>query len=383
MTACQRVFYGYAATASCPMTELSSIYGIGKEPLELLEAAGFLDAETLARAGVDDLVLELDRANKILQIAKAAPTSKAVGRWIAAARKKVGHVEQAAVESSMPVDYEATAQGLQLLAAAPLAIPLPASQLVDNQLAVADIPPAILLNRYSGDLEIRVNARDSSQGAGVRTPLPGLSRPTVSAVYVQLAEAVSSRLEIDVSRLRSVADLEKVGQRIPSSACPSSDDSSPENDRVALIRAPLETTNRGRDPRSRSYVRGVLHTHPLGMTAGAIVTLLLAVMLPLAMVDCVLLLLAVLFPDNFSWISLWFLVVPCSLPILGILYLIYGVGSHCRICTQRVFLPRSCRKNTKAHHIRGLGHIIPMCLHMVLFRWFRCTYCGTPVRLKK
>ncbi|MEI6675285.1 MAG: DUF4332 domain-containing protein [Verrucomicrobiota bacterium] len=365
------------------MTDLSSIHGIGKESLELLEAAGFLDAETLAMAGVDDLVLELDRANKILQITNSAPTHTAVGSWITAACKRVGYVEQSVAVSSMPANYEATAQGRQLLATAPLAIPLPASQLVENQLAVADIPPAILLNRFAGDLEIRVNARDTTQGAVPRAPLPGPSRPAASSVFVQLAEAAPSRLDIDVSRLRSVADLEKVGQRIPSSACPSRDDATPEDERVALIRSPLEATNRGRDPRTRSYVRGVLHTHPWGMTAGAIVTLLLAVLLPLAVVDCALLLLAVLFPDNFSWISLWFLVVPCSLPILGILYLIYGVGGHCRICTQRVFLPRSCRKNVKAHHLRGLGHIIPMCLHMVLFRWFRCTYCGTPVRLKK
>ncbi len=365
------------------MTDLSSIHGIGKTSRELLEAAGFHNIETLAKAGVEDLVRELGRANKMLQIASRAPARKVVEGWISHARQSLGQVDEVAVVSSMPVNYEATPQGLELLAAAPLAIPLPAWQLVENQLAVADIPPAILFNRCSGDLEIRVSGRDATQGVLPRTPLPGVSRPASSFVYVQLAEAVPQRLEIDVTRLRSIADLEKVGQRIPSSSCSTADDASPESGRVALIRAPLEATNRGRDPRSRSYVRGVLHTHPLGMLTGAVVTLLLAVMLPLAMVDCTILLLAVMFPDSFNWVTLWFLVVPCSLPVLGILYLIYGVGGRCRICTQRVFLPRSCRKNAKAHYFRGLGHIIPMCLHMLFFRWFRCTYCGTPVRLKK
>jgi hypothetical protein len=365
------------------MTDLKCIHGIGKVSLELLEAAGFHDAETLAMAGVDDLVSELQRANNILQLANRAPAKKAVGNWIAAARKHIGRVDEAVAAPSMPVNYEVTPQGRELLGVAPLAIPLPVWQLVENQLAVADIPPAILFNRYSGDLEIRVTARTAAAGGVPRVSLPGLSRPVSSSVYVQLAEAAPPRLEIDVSRLRSVADLEKVGQLIPGSLSAPPADGAPDNNRVALIRAPLAETNRGRDPRSRSYVRGVLHTHPGGMTAGAVVTLVLAVLLPLAMVDCFLLLLAVLFPNNFSWVSLWFLVLPCCLPVLGIFYLIFGVGGHCRICTQRVFLPRSCRKNIKAHHIRGLGHIVPMCLHMLLFRWFRCTYCGTPVRLKK
>jgi hypothetical protein len=40
-------------------------------------------------------------------------------------------------------------------------------------------------------------------------------------------------------------------------------------------------------------------------------------------------------------------------------------------------------KNRKAHHIPVLGYVFAVAVHIVLFRWFRCTYCGTPVRLKE
>lgn len=364
------------------MADFSSIHGIGKTSCELLEAAGFFDVESLAKAGVDELVIELQRANRILQISKRTPSPASIGKWIVAAREKLGIEEQAVAAPAMPVNYEAMPQVQEMLAAAPLAIPLPAWQLVENHLAVADIPPAILLNRYSGDLEIRSTNREPPPRAIPQPPLGGAPRP-LSSGYVQLGESGQQRLEIDTSRLKSIADMEKVGQRIPVSKGLPNSEATRESDRIALIRAPLESTNRGRDPRSRSYVRGVLHTHPVGMTIGAIVTLALAAMLPLAIGVSGLLLLAVLYPARFAWASPWLLVVPCVLPVLGFLYMFYGMSGRCRICTQRVFLHRACLKNAKAHHIRGLGHIIPMCLHILLFRWFRCTYCGTPVRLKK
>ena len=364
------------------MTDFSSIHGIDKTSCELLEAAGFFNVETLAKAGVDELAGELERANRMLRIAKLTPTAASIGLWIAAARDIVGVEEAPVVEAAMPVNYELTPAVMELLAAAPAAIPLPAWYLVENHLAVADIPPAILLNRYSGDLEIRSSGRNVAVRALPRTPTGAPQRPLTSA-YVQLGDIGQQRLEIDTTRLRSIADLEKVGQHIPVSKSVSSADISAESARIALIRAPLEATNRGRDPRSRWYVRGVLHSHPLTMTLGALVTVVLAALLPLAIATSSVLLLAVLFPEKFAWASPWLLAVPCAVPLLGGLYLIFGMNGRCRICTQRIFLHRACLKNSKAHHIRGLGYVIPVCLHILLFRWFRCTYCGTPVRLKK
>lgn len=364
------------------MTELKKITGIGTASQELLEVTGILDLPTLAKAGVAELVNELERANRILQIAKETPTRAQVEGWIAAARESLGMAAlQDEEPAAMPVNFEATEQVAEMLANAPFAIPLPARQLIENQLAVSDIPPAILLNRYSGDLEIRVSDRKGPRNIP-RAPIRSKARPSSSS-YVRLADPAPQRLQIDTSRLRSIADLEKAGERIPGTKSEPAPGTLAEIDRIALIRAPLEKTNRGRDPQSRLYVRGVLHTHPYSMAFGAMITLVMAILLVPAVVSSALLLLSDLYPAAFFWVSPWLLVLPCSLPVVGALYLILGSKGKCRICNQRQFFPRSCLKNSKAHHLPGLGYIIPVCLHMLLFRWFRCTYCGTPVRLKK
>ncbi len=349
------------------MTNLRTIPGIGKASLELLEAAGFPDAESLAKAGVDELAQELERANRILKISKRAPARGNVVKWIASARDLIGVVENTAVAVTMPVNHEISPQVVSMLATAPFAIPLPAKFLMEQQLAVGDIPAAILLNRYSGDLEVKIDDR-----------VPGLkpARPVVSSNNVKIAETSGTRMVIDNSRIKSTETL--AGAAVRSSAPTVNHD-----DRVALIRGPRVETNKGRDPQSRRYVRGVLHSHPVALSVGAVLTLLLGAMLPLGIISAGLLLLSSEVPAHFGWVPKWLLAFPASLPVLGLAWLIWGMHGSCRICGQKLFVPRMCLKNSKAHHLFGLGHVIPVCLHMLLFRWFRCTYCGTPVRLKK
>jgi hypothetical protein len=266
------------------------------------------------------------------------------------------------------VNYERSPQVASLLANAPFAIPLPARQLMEKQLAVSEIPSAIFLNRYSGDLEVKVDER---------IPQAPPVRASISTGFVKMADAGQDRTELDSSRLKSTGTMTAGDIRTFTG------NHNPDEDRVSLIRGPREKTNRGRDPKSRFYIRGVLHSHPISIAVGAMVTLALAFMLPISIVSAALLLLSEQAPDHFSWVPKWFLAFPLGLPVFGFIYLIFGIGGTCRICGQKQFVPRACLKNNKAHHVRGLGHIVPVSVHMLLFKWFRCTYCGTPVRLKK
>jgi hypothetical protein len=350
------------------MAELLSIPGIGKASLELLEAAGFHDVESLSKVGADDLARELERANSILKISKRAPAKAAVEKWIAAARELAGIANEPEGPSLTPVDYEQTPQVVSMLAAAPFAIPLPSRLLVENQLGVADIPAGILLNRYSGDLDVRVDER---------LPKSRQPKPAVASSYVQIADNTSQKLEIDTSRIKSINDMDGA---LPKTAAVKT---SPGNDRVALIRAPRSETNRGKDPNSRWYIRGVLHSHPVSIYFGALVTLLLTVMVPASVVSALLLLGSAEMPDRFPWVPGWLLWFPVTLPLFGIAWVIWGMNGSCRICGQKLFMHRSHRKNAKAHHIRGIGYVIPLCFQILIFRWFRCTHCGTPVRLKE
>lgn len=355
--------------ASKSMTNLNIIPGIDHASLELLEAAGFSDCESLAKVGVDELALEMERANRILQISVKTPARANVEEWIATARDLTGYAVEDVVETSIPVNYEENKEVASMLAAAPFAIPLPAKQLMSRQLVVSDIPAAVLLNRYSGDLEVKVDAK-----------LPQIQQSrTVSANnFVVMAETpAQTRSVIDNTKLKSTDTFAASGVRSVTAK------NATDNDRVALIRGPRLETNLGRDPQSLFYIKGVLHSHPVSLAMGAVVTLILAVVLPLAITSAGLLLASDLMPEHFSWVPKWLLVFPFALPIVGIAYLIWGLNGSCRICGQKQFVPRMCLKNSKAHHVRGLGYIIPVCVHMLLFKWFRCIYCGTPVRLKK
>lgn len=351
------------------MVDLIRIPGIGKTSLELLEAAGFHNAEALAKAGVDELARELVRANSILKISKRTPGQAAIGKWIAAARVSMGAPEESAAPAMMPVNYEQSPQVVSMLANAVFAIPLPARTLVENQLGVADIPAAILLNRYSGDLDVKVEQRLPANRQA--------KSPAAPSSYVRMADNGNPRLEIDTSKMRSTETMGEPMLKMAAAHPPA------EDDRLTLLRAPRASTNKGRDPLSRWYIRGVLHTHPFSTYAGALVTLLLLIMTPVAVISALLLLLSGERPEQFAWVPAWLLAFPIALPVFGIIYLIWGMGGNCRICGQKLFVHRAHLKNSRSHYIRGLGHILPLCIHILLFRWFRCTHCGTPVRLKK
>lgn len=238
-----------------------------------------------------------------------------------------------------------------------LAIPLPARVLVGNRIRVAEIPPAFPLHKDQSHPHLQAN--------------PEISGPD----DLQPAKKPSRR-KIDISRLRPLDDLTVASIRMPASA------SSPAADRVMRLRAPLPETNAGKNPNSRRYIRGVLHTHPRSIHCAAWITLLLVMITPLAILSSALLLLSRELPEKFSWSPQWLLIFPIAFPVLGIAWLLWGHSGKCRICGIKLFVHRTHLKNSKAHHLPLLGYVVPLCVHILLFRWFRCTHCGTPVRLK-
>lgn len=356
------------------MTTLKTIPGIGESSLELLEAAGYGDVESLAKVGVDELAGELARANKILRISKETPDRTDVREWISTARELTGTSGVPLEADSHPeADFEDSGEADATLAGAPFAIPLPGRQLMEQKLGVGDIAPAIFPNRRPGDFEARSEER----------PQPAKqARTVIQSIHVRAAEqGETAKLEIDTTRVKGIEALAGKAPRRPSS--PKDAPKTPQDERVALIRTAREETNRGKNPNSRRYIRGVLHSHPISMMLGAVVTLLIIVALPTAIVSAGLLLLSSELPAQFGWVPQWILAFPMALPVIGVSYLVWGLNGSCRICGQRQFWPRMCLKNSKAHYVPGIGYIIPVALHMLTFRWFRCTYCGTPVRLKK
>lgn len=343
------------------MIRIGRIDGIDEDSLALLEAAGFQSVASLARIGPIALHRELTRANELLRITSSVPETAQLRQWIDAAREISGI-------DAIAIDDAATAAGgedptvQELLDAAPLAVPLPARMLVENKLGVADVPSAVPLHEIACYLDknrMVESALGKSAGGNVR-----------------LSESGGARVEIDTSRLRSIEEF-------ADPSAPPVVPSENEVDRIALIRSPRKESNEGRDPNSRRYLRGILHKSPVRIYFGALVTLTMMLSIPLAVVSAFLLLASTHLPKFFSWVPSWLIAFPMILPIIALFYAVFGNICSCRVCCQKLFVPKSHLKSPRAHHVKLLGYIFPLCVQIILFRWFRCTHCGTPIRLKE
>ncbi len=362
------------------MTKLSSIAPIDSTSLELLEAAGFYEIAAIAKSSVDGLTAELEKAHSVLRIGDRPPSGESIEQWIGIARDMVGYKEDSTpalgvVASEEPAAYELSPKELQMLGKAPFAIPLHAQLLVSQKVAVAEIPVGNLFAEHRGEVEYRGSGEPLGEESTTFSKI--MTRSMESSVSVAVLDSSGPRSGLDKSKLRSTDEM--IGAVPRQSLGPVT----LESPRTTLIRAPLKETNAGRTTKSNFYIRGVLHDRPWSMAMGAIFSLLIAVLIPLAVISAALLLLSQEVPEKFAWVPEWILVFPACLPVIGIFYLIMGTRCGCRICGQRLFLPKMCLKSSKAHHVIGLGYIIPTAVFMLIFRWFRCIYCGTPVRLKK
>lgn len=329
------------------MARLSEMTGIKAASVELLHATGIRDVEHLARQDSEFLTEELRKANDSLSIVKRAPAKSTVKKWISNAEDLARlEVEQLAVE------FETIAEDEE----------------IPEETSVEDLAPSLLPERNTGNLDARIGELERT-----RTDVPPTRESPISARILNREQH-----NLDTSRIRtSNPEPDSKGRRSDKSK------NSVQEDRVGLLRAPREETNRGKNPNSRRYVRGVLHSHPWNMRIGALSALLLLINLPLAVIAISLLLLSRENPDSFAWVPKWALVFPLTVPVVGLAYLIWGVSGRCRVCGQQIFVHQRALKHSKSHRFRGLGFVVPMALHLLVFNWFRCSSCGTPVRLKK
>ncbi len=421
------------------MAELIDIEGISPEEAELLEATGWSDVQALAQADVDLLEREMSAANQMLKLVARTPERKKIERWIAAASRALDpatsrkreskgkiaappapaadspdlpvrpkrrkgrktqesapetalsesdsappapvddHGESALIAQSGPVNFEADPDVSEMLASAPIALPIPARTLAEKGIAPSEIAVAPLLNRALGDLEVRISVERPQRKDLPDAPAGSRRSQALASVQVSDVGFTSGRRGFDASRVRTIEEAQ--GDAPPVRAATTSP--GVEDDRITLLRAPRPETNAGRKPGSRFYIRGVLHDRPLKVWFGGLFAILLQLSVPLAILSAPLLILSDQMPDNFDWVPGWIIAFPIMVPVIGILYALVSTGAKCRVCAQRMYVPKHCLKNRKAHHLPLLGHIGAVALHVMTFKWFNCTFCGTSIRIKK
>ncbi|MCP4846426.1 MAG: hypothetical protein GY899_00575 [Verrucomicrobiaceae bacterium] len=67
---------------------------------------------------------------------------------------------------------------------------------------------------------------------------------------------------------------------------------------------------------------------------------------------------------------------------LGLGFLIVASKARCRVCSCPLFHVRLCRKHRAAHYVPMIGIASSTALHLLFFKWMRCMYCGTAIRLR-
>jgi hypothetical protein len=343
--------------------------GIPEDFLQLLEACGIRSTADLAAQDADHLLSELNIANHHLQITNLTLKKSDVAEWISKAKTLAGGpTSPTPLHLKPPVNYEDNPEVAEALSLAPFAIPLPGKILMEKGLRVSDIPAALLLNCYEGELDICMD-EPSTPKINLPAARPGNYTESVTKPIVSRPiESASASVAEPPTTYKKRSQVEKSGQI---------------NDLAAPLRKPSEGINRGVDPSSRRFIRGMLHPHPWRLRAGAIFSLLLLLNLPLAIVSPVLLLASREYPDYFSWVRFSTIIFPLALPITLLGYLIWGMSGRCRVCTQKFFVHKGALKHTKSHQLLGMGYVVPLSLHLLTFSWFRCSSCGTPIRLKK
>ena len=335
------------------MPSLTAIPGLPPDAVEQLAACGIESAEMLAAIPAVEIhrVLELTawQRGKL----NRAPTLDTVYHWAGLARATAGPeavddipeaivIPRTTVPPARLGGYVPPAQRARLQAAGP---PTPAAPLAVFPLQVEPAVPVAVAQAL---------------------PVVPAVQPNVSA------EVVVTPVQTAVAGFHTFEDYQAGKARVMPLSRYSID--APIEDREAM------PTERGlnTDDFPRTMRRGVVYPNPVLLVCAAIISLVWRLALLAAILAVPWLVLMVPQPSVYKLEILSALGI---LTALGLAQLIVMGRVRCRICTCHLFHSRNTAKNRKAHCLPFIGYTASLSLHVLLFQWFRCMYCGTAIKL--
>ena len=369
---------------------ISKIPGLGKFSIDLLGAVGIENSSQLAQADPDILHLDLTKANNVLVLRESSPSPKEVISWIERAREITG-IEGSQFDS----DLDQLAEIEEML----VAIPVHGRRLAEQGIKVTDVP--VMETVVSGMKEKKILPRTppitnpkrgfqpDADPAEKLVPLrrnvperPRFSKKNPLAIPEDVPKGPPASKGNSFAIPEEVPLLQDVTEGPPASKRNSfaiSEEKPQIAPLVSMRKQDVRVSvskglNEGKKMHSRTFIRGVLNPHIWRMRISSFITLIMFVLMPASLTA-----LGMVMKTK----NLWWFAVPAVFLVIFFFYLTVASRMKCRVCGQPVFSPKSCRKHIKAHRSRMFGYIIPTSIHMILFHWFRCTYCGTSVRLRK
>lgn len=329
------------------MNTLGEIDGIGDKAIRLFAAVDIVSLDDLARQRTADLYKLLFEANREANIFAHLPPIHTVEEWVAAARILRG--VKGGAKGGAHAGRNGAVSGVALAA--------------DE---MTGVPPAEWMRLYEGALEARVVTKpEKPRGATAEDPS---KKPAVQSTAAKLAK----HGEIHATE----GLLPSPGKEGPVLRLPKKE--------IGLAPAgTLESRFAGDQPAGPAEPlpararRGLLHPQRATIYAGAFVAVVTRLLFFAVLIGTPLA--AFVFKESL----LYFGIVPALLLVFAILYAVYASRVRCRVCGAHLLVSRKCLKHENAHHVPGFGYVGSLSLHALLFAWFRCQYCGTPMRLRE
>lgn len=352
------------------MGTFADIPGIGPRLIDLLSAAGFEAPEDFGELSSEAVRVHLEEANKHHSLVRVLPTVSQIESWR-------GKSSSPGVASVAQVEDRSNAEDIvALLPQAPECLVVPTQSLAEHKIAPETISEPIYLDQVPVGLELRFARRSAVRREAVQRIEAGATAPE--------SKEADDKRELERDRIRSVEEFLTDEDKARIAKEKSSPENKERDQRVKLMTQTRPETNKGVNPKSRRFIKGVLHPLPGRMYFGAFISILAIVLIPLAIfAGFGLFINDILEKPLMPWLPSWVIAFPIALPIVGLIYVIAANQCRCRVCGQKNYLPKNCKKHRNAHHLPVIGYILPTSLHILSFKWFRCIFCGTPIRLKE
>jgi hypothetical protein len=356
------------------MTSFDDIPGLSPDLVPVFQTAGI---DTPADLAVVPAKVIRRAIEKAMDGKGAVPTIQEVERWQSAVR--AGLLPEVRTTAPQSAVRGPSGPGYSLGDPLLVAVALSSRQLMASGIAASAVPVARILGDVSEETlsaptmsederrerllhpdtmgSERLSPRDGVQtengAAAVENVLPESKPVEVTPVEPSIREPLPT-----IERVEEAEEEEEPGSIVFSST-----------DERAREQTDFERKN-----------RGMTHKDPMRVYCGALATLL-ALVLAIVGIGTVVTASVLEFvlkkpvPVELAFGLLAF-------PFALIVFVWLGAPARCRLCGQRLYMPRSCRRHERAHQ-SILGYSISLAAHVVVYRWFRCSLCGTKQRLKQ
>ncbi len=351
------------------MKPIHDVENMQPEAIELFEAAGYMDAETIFDHQISKITHELIKANSVLEIIDTEPNHAVVMQWLKPLEVKFGKF----IDDETPeIDPSILIEPKEILNT-PFAVPVSEDFMQKHHIDLSELPSgtvrflekeqaiAFLSNHGSGPVSYNVVSNQATDYPSNKT----------ENEKTELADnSVSTGKErqiLDRSRIVKMETYQKEGSRVAPIE---------RNEDVNITKTTKKETNEGVNPESKFYIKGVLHKSASRFKSGcrSFILMNLLIFLSFALTSLVL-----VDREQFWW-AVW---APLLVVLAILIYLSGAQRSSCPICNQKQFAPKRCLRHKNAHHWALFGYMLPTAIHALLYKWFRCIFCGTSVRLKE